>query len=282
MPLDTTDPYYRAEVIPGPIAAIGVALCARYHVGPDHFGVRGNVRHTSGYHRSRRWVLNSADSAHGSGDYSVTLAADKTGVADDCSAFDFTPATWGTADNRAKMRTLTQRLVAACQARDPRVWNVREVAGTLDGTTVVTWDCSRNAFKSPFDSSHLDHLHGSIYRSRTRADQSGIVSVMLGGTMAEWAQAQIDAVMWQLTGNPAGPLHARINQIQAQLAELTGRPVAPAVDVQALAAALAGPLADALPDNVDSAMVVAAFQDPTVLATLEEQTFKGSQRAERE
>lgn len=180
MPLNTSDPYYRAEITPPQIKAVGTALCAAFSVGADHFGVKGNTNHLSGYHRSWRWIINSPDSRYRSSDYSVKLTMDDGPNDDDCSAFDLTPGAWGTADNRSKMRTLTSRLISACQVQDPRVANLREVAGTLDGGTVVTYDCSRQAFKAPFDTSHLDHIHASVYRSRTRADHSGIVAVMLG------------------------------------------------------------------------------------------------------
>lgn len=186
MALNTSDQWYRAEDQPPTIMAMRDPLCAAYGVGVGNFGCKGNENHTSGYHRSSNWVFHSPDSVHGSGDYSVQLDADRSNVdhPDDCSAFDFTPGTWGTADNRNKMKVLTSRLITACQNHDPRVANLREVAGTLNGTSVVTWDCSRNAFKSPFDSSHLDHVHGSVYRSRTRWSQAGIVSVMLGQPVA--------------------------------------------------------------------------------------------------
>lgn len=181
MPLDPGDPYYRAELISPTIAAMEHPLCDAYGVPLGNFGSKGNENHTSGYHRSRNWILNSPDSAHGSGDYSIQLGLDH-GDNDDVAAFDFTPGEWGSADNRAKMKQLTQRLLTACQNHDPRVASLREFAGTLNGTSVVTWDCSRNAFKTPFDSSHLDHIHGSIYRTKTRADHSGILSVMLGSS----------------------------------------------------------------------------------------------------
>lgn len=230
MPLDPGDPYYRAELISPQIAAMEAPLCQAYRVGLDHFGSKGNTVHTSGYHRSRNWVLHSPDSAHGSGDYSVQLAADN-GNGDDVAAFDFTPGVWGSADNRAKMRVLTQRLVTACQTHDPRVANLREVAGTLDGSHVVTWDCSRNAFKTPFDSSHLDHVHGSIYRTRTRWSQAGIVSVMLGVPLAEWTQDQINNVVFTLTSVPMpdgtrAPIHVALSKAIGDVEELKARPAA--------------------------------------------------------
>lgn len=178
MPLDPGDPHYRAEVIPASIDTLGRRLCTYYGVGLDHRGDRGNLIHTSGYHRSRAWILNSPDSAHGAGDYSIQLAVDKQGPQDDVSAEDFTPADWGTPDNRAKMRAMTKRAIEACQRNDPRMAAVREVAGTLDGSHVVTYDHARQQFKTPFDSSHLDHLHLSFFRGKARDDHTGVFEVL--------------------------------------------------------------------------------------------------------
>jgi hypothetical protein len=271
MALDPSDPYYRAELISPAIAAMEHPLCDAYGVGLGNFGSKGNTVHTSGYHRSRNWVLHSPDSAHGSRDYSVQLAADN-GNPDDVAAFDFTPGVWGSADNRSKMKTLTQRLLTACQAHDPRVANLREFAGTLDGSNVVTWDCSRNAFKTPFDSSHLDHVHGSIYRSKTRADHSGIVSVMLGVPLADWTQDQINNACYTLgiTADNPHPLHARLNALEPKVdslgtnvAALLARP--PIVVDAALGDQIATGLANnaAFIGNVVSAIVARLGHVPT-------------------
>jgi hypothetical protein len=284
MGLNTNDQWYRAEDQPPTIMAMRDPLCAAYGVSHENFGCKGNENHTSGYHRSLNWVLHSPDSARGSEDYSVQLGADRTPVdhPDDCSAFDFTPGVWGTTDNRNKMKVITSRLITACQSHDPRVANVREVAGTLNGTSVVTWDCSRNAFKSPFDSSHLDHCHGSIYRSRTRWSQAGIVAVMLGQPIAPPASIGESMLITVVNPIPAGTTSinglsvgnlargictpngffamnsANVDQIPsafwANTAELNW------AEVQALCAALAPPVAAANPADV--ATVVAGLESP--------------------
>lgn len=184
MTINPNDGYYKAEQTSPTILAMRAQLCAAYGVGVDHFGAKGNLAHSSGYHRSRNWILNSPDSPYRSRDYSVLLAADK-GNDDDVAAVDFTPAEWGTPDNTAKMIAITRRVITAMQDDDPRVAALREFAGTLDGEHVVTYDHSRHAFKTPFDSSHLHHGHGSIYRTMTRVDHSGIVSVMIGAPEGE-------------------------------------------------------------------------------------------------
>lgn len=180
MPISTSDPYYRAEFVPASIDAISLPLRNAYGVGADAFGAKGNEYHDSGYHRSRRWVLLSADSAYGANDYSVRQSRDDGGHDDAVSAFDFTPGAWGTQDNRAKMTAITKRVRAAARANDPRLATLREFAGTEDGTHVVTFYCQGGVDKTPFDSSHLDHVHGSFWRDTNENDHQGIVDVMLG------------------------------------------------------------------------------------------------------
>lgn len=180
MPLSPSNPAYIAEETPPAIAAMESPLCSAFGVGLDAFGAKGNLVHYSGYHRSRRWILTSPDSRYGSSDYSVRAAADQGGDADWVAAFDLTPGAWGTAENRQRMRLITGRVYAAAKARDPRLSDLREFAGTLDGRTVVTFNCSDGSLKAPFDSSHLDHVHGSFWRSRAGNNHAGIVEVMLG------------------------------------------------------------------------------------------------------
>lgn len=180
MPISPRDPFYQAEFTPDSIAAMAAPLRAAYGVGADSFGSKGNVFHDSGYHRSRRWVLLSPDSEDGASDYSVQLPADRGGNGDAVSAFDFTPGEWGSPDNRAKMIVITKRLRAAARANDPRLADLREVAGTEDGSHVVTFFAQGGADKDPFDATHLDHVHGSFWRNRNENNHQGIVDVMLG------------------------------------------------------------------------------------------------------
>lgn len=182
MPLSPSDPSYRAETTPASIAAMEQPLCTAYRVGLDAFGSKGNLVHYSGYHRSRQWILNSPDSNYGSRDYSVTQTLDQSGDANWVCAFDFTPGSWGTPENRRRMVEITTRVYTAAKARDPRLSNLREFAGTFDGKNVVTFNCADGSLKGAFDSSHLDHVHGSFWRSRAGSDHTGIVHVMLGIT----------------------------------------------------------------------------------------------------
>lgn len=175
MAVSASDPAYRAEVTPPAIGALGVRLCSAWGVGATAFGSRGNLQHTNGYHRSRRYNL-----VHAPGNYSIQLAADRGGDENWVSAFDFTPDVWGTAANRSKMTIITKRMRAAARARDPRIRTLREFAGTEDGHNVVTIDMQTGGDRTPFDSSHLDHGHGSILRMYAADDHTGIFEVMAG------------------------------------------------------------------------------------------------------
>lgn len=180
--LNPNDPYYIAERTPSSIAAMEHPLCDHYGVGLGNFGAKGNEYHDYGFHRSRRWIMNSPDSRHGSDDYSIRDQRNKGGNADNVCAFDFTPGEWGTTDNRNKMIQITKNLLHAAERNDPRLSTAYEFAGTIDGKTVITFAAQGGARKSPFDSTHLDHVHGSFWRDNSDNDHMGIVDVMLHGS----------------------------------------------------------------------------------------------------
>jgi len=126
-------------------------------------GIVGNTAHHSGYHRSRNTLLATGHSS----DYSIQAVDDKTGPGDACSALD---VSWPF----AQMKLITQRVVDACKANDPRLYALREIIGTVDGVNVCGYNRvasgsgsrSRVGFvASGFgDSSHLWHNHFSILR----------------------------------------------------------------------------------------------------------------------
>lgn len=180
MALSAADPYYRAETVPPSINALGRRLCAGFSRPPAAFGAKGNLVHYSGYHRSRRWILSSRDSRHGASDYSVRQQLDQGGDDNWVCAFDFTPGEWGSKRNRELMAVITRRVYEAAKRRDPRLAALREFAGTLDGRTVATFNCADGSTKSPFDASHLDHVHGSFWRSRSAQDHTGIAEIIMG------------------------------------------------------------------------------------------------------
>jgi hypothetical protein len=291
MAISPTDPYYQREETPDTIKTIGTTLCHAYGVTADHFGAKGNMTHYTGYHRSRDYILNSSYSTYGSRDYSVIQAQDQGGDPRDVSAFDFTPAVWGTADNRNKMMVLTKRLLAAAQASDPRLANLREFAGTLDGKTVVTYDLGRHTFKSPFDSSHLDHIHGSIWRSRAATDHAGILSVMLGGDMAlEETNASYQALIWRMDALTygrdkvlSGPMAGETMWAVVALKMLISKADLAQADIDKLEeAAAAGFTDEELKAIMDAAEKGAASGATLTPDELTQAAFEGAQRAEDE
>lgn len=184
MPFPTSDRWYVNEYEPPTILAMAAPLCAHYGRPRAAFGCRGNTSHTYGYHRSRSFIVNSPYSSQKLGDYSIQSTLDTSEPDWNlCSGFDFVPGGWGTAENRRRMVELTTRLRKAALARDPAMSALREIAGTLDGRTVTRFRCSDGAILSPFDSSHLDHIHGSFWRSRAKLNHSGIVQIMIGDDM---------------------------------------------------------------------------------------------------
>jgi hypothetical protein len=172
------DPYLRAERQPPAIVALGVRLKAHYGVGPDAFGIKGNEYHYSGFHRSRNFLLQST--LGNGGDYSTRGAKNQGGNGNNNCAWDLTPSVWGTDRNRQLMIEATKRLRTAARAHDPRLDAYYEFAGTEDGKHVVTFYAQGGEAKDPFDSSHLDHLHGSKWRSMADNDDTGVGDIILG------------------------------------------------------------------------------------------------------
>ncbi len=114
-------------------------------------GIVGDSAHTYGYHRCRN-VLPG-------GDYSRQLSLDQQGDGWAASALDVKlPAD--------QMRAVTTRLISAAKAGDPRLRALREFCGTTDGTRTHSFDLSnRREGLGEWDSSHLWHVHLSVYRA---------------------------------------------------------------------------------------------------------------------
>lgn len=115
-------------------------------------GIVGDVAHSFGYHLCRNDL--PAD------DYSVVLPLDRLGDAGSASALDIKLGP-------AEMITVTNRLLTAAKAHDPRLYALREFCGTTDGLNTHPYDLS-NGQEGPlnsWDSSHLWHVHFSFYRA---------------------------------------------------------------------------------------------------------------------
>jgi hypothetical protein len=151
-------------------------------------GIVGDQQHSFGYHLSRDSL--PAD------DYSVVLPLDKQGDGGAASALDISLPP-------DLMIAVTNRLLAAAKAHDPRLRALREFCGTTDGVHTHPYDLS-NGQDGPldsWDSSHLWHVHLSFYR--TYSENSA-------------ALAPIADV---IAGRPAKPIPAPITQ-EAEMAQL--------------------------------------------------------------
>jgi hypothetical protein len=169
----TDDPLWRAEFVPPTLEALAVAIRKAWGLGADAVGSKGDTHHTSGYHRSRNWVLGSRYSAKGASDYSVRYATDSQGGDGNwICALDVTPG------DSARMIAACKRLDAALRAG--QLPNVREFYGNTNGDQVVDgWDeLLGKAVTS--DDSHLWHFHISFRRSRAGNDHSDVLGVILG------------------------------------------------------------------------------------------------------
>lgn len=214
MPLNMNDPYLREERQPPELIALGARLKSAYGVGAENFGIKGNEFHYDGYHRSRNFNLYS-DLGKG-GDYSTSGSRNAGGNGNNNSAFDFTPSAWGTSDNRSKMIELTKRIRAAARAYDPRLADWYEFAGTEDGHNVVTFYAQGGSAKTPFDSSHLDHIHGSKYRDASDKDNTGLGDIMLG---LDGEDDEMGASFGPIEINASGVTSLTLPPVQAGIAD---------------------------------------------------------------
>lgn len=277
MAISAADRYYVAETVPSTIRDIGRALCTAFGRPPDAAGDKGNLVHDSGYHRSERWLRNSPDSRRRDQDASLRGDLNRSADPNAVSAFDFTPG------STERMILITRRVHAAAKRRDPRVANLAEFAGTLDGRTVVTFRCSDGGLLAPFDKSHLWHVHGSIYRARSTSNHTGIIAVMLGDEEDDMsltaAQNNALAEAWatvaslrdggpvaKVDTNPGGPnwLVEQIRHLAAAAAADATRDAAMATTVTQLAAAvnqLAG--GDPTGAPIDTVRILAAIREAT-------------------
>jgi hypothetical protein len=239
MPISASDPRYQSEKQPPQIMDLQAPLCATYARPSSSFGCKGNLVHDYGGHRSFNWIVGSPDSRYRWSDATIQGTLNNTGLdRDDCCAMDFTPGVWGTSSNRARMVAITQRVYEAARARDPRLSSVWRFAGTLNGTSVITFNCADGSLRTPFDSSHLDHIHIDFWRSRARWNHSGLLELL---TLGADDMAQLDDVHYTLThidavGSTVAH-HVAMGMALAGVNELRARPP---VDAAAVGNALAG------------------------------------------
>lgn len=135
-------------------------------------GVIGDQRHGSGYHRSR----NALRAAGKYSDYSIQASRDKKGNGDYASALDVT------FHRVADLIAACKRMERACLAKDKRLNALREWIGTLDGKHVIGYSPYRGHYITSSDTSHLWHMHLSIFRDSNENDGllAQIAAVLVG------------------------------------------------------------------------------------------------------
>lgn len=193
------EPLWGREITTSPMVGLGLQLRTAYGTGALSVGIKGNERHLSGGHRSQEWIKGSAYCTNRNYATQSGLLGDQPRY---CAALDFTPGAWGSADNRAKMRVLTGRMITAMKAG--LCDEVLEVFGTLDGQTVTGWRNDLNVVVSA-DSSHLDHIHIRFDRRYCNDNtvMANVAAILLGDddvSKAEVLDALDDAVPYTSEG----------------------------------------------------------------------------------
>lgn len=172
------EPAWGTEFIPPTLQALGVRVAQHFGVPLSNIGTRGNTSHLSGYHRSRRWIRESAYCV--SRTYSTSATpGDRNGGSDDAvSALDITLPP-------AALYATCRRVDEAMRAG--RLDQCTEWFGTFDGRVVTGWDNVRNT-RTSSDSSHLFHLHLSFDRGRVAQDHAAVYEILTGDDMATVAE----------------------------------------------------------------------------------------------
>lgn len=197
-----SEPWWGREIVTQALTGAGLMLCAAYDRPASAMGTKGNNAHLSGHHRSQEWIKNSAYCVNDT--YTVQSGLTVT-QARHIAGLDFTPAAWGTADNRAKMIAITNRLDAA-YARGELDGIVRQFFGTKNGTTVFGRDVPTGRIISA-DDSHLDHEH--IGFDRRRADDNEatakVARIMIGEEMTQADIIVAESALWDKAANRSDP-----------------------------------------------------------------------------
>jgi hypothetical protein len=137
-----------------------------------------------GYHNTRKNLLANPKWRD---DYSIRLQADKEGPSDKASGFDWTFRT-AQGGNYTRIMFYMDRVEAAFNRRDSRLYGFREVLGQADpdssaeGFDFVKW------FRRTPDDSHLWHIHFSKLRKyiNDRRSNNAMLSILSGQSLADW------------------------------------------------------------------------------------------------
>jgi hypothetical protein len=161
-------------------------------------GVAGDAAHSFGYHVDPNELPGS--------DYSLQTSRDRAGA----RARPRQASAWDLSFGPKDMITVTNRLLAAAKAHDPRMKAVREFCGTRDGRNTYPWDLHSNSSEgiNSWDDSHLWHVHISFYRDATESQVRLILDVLCGKkmTVVQKVKSTTSKAVTKLTSAPKWPL----------------------------------------------------------------------------
>lgn len=258
------EPWWGREIVTDELDWLGDQLCRRTGRPRDAFGTKGNAAHLSGGHRSQEWIRNSDYCTNTSYTVQSGLSADQLRH---IAAFDWTPGNWGTAGNRRLMVRHTTNLFNA--ARRGELTGMRQIFGTLNGTSAIGLNVLTNTMTYP-DDSHLDHLHGTFDRLHMRdmGLMRRIADIITGEEMnaVEWNTGWMaQRVLLEDADQIVIPPNAELGASGASAPNLLKRRL---VAIEAKLAALTIPAPAPVDPTVIAVAVKAALLDPLVLASI--------------
>lgn len=244
--------WWRNEFAPPALVELRSKLLAFWGLPSVAIGIKGNISHLAGYHRSYAWVKNSSWCTSRTYSTSETSGNRSPGDQNWLCAMDISLP--------------PSRLLPTCNRLDRMIRSgglekVTEWYGNLDGDSRVDgYDNIRNRVASS-DSSHLWHLHLSFDRGRANEDHQDLYEVLTGEDMTPeesgWLRNVYQAVFFGGTscGTVTAPNNGRpkSNSLVNKADALLERPVSsPApVDVAALAEALKPYIREAVREELD-------------------------------
>lgn len=178
------DEWYQSETTPIQLTRLAVRLAEHYKVPIANMGIRGNLVHFKGYHRSRNFVLHSRHCTDDTYSVSRTDGDHNGGSGNAVSAIDIQVP-------RAELLLMCKRLDKAVRAG--LLEKVTEWYGNTNGDGRVDgYDNISNRIATS-DSSHLWHLHISFDRGHASDDHSDLFTILTGGaSMAGFTSDQRD------------------------------------------------------------------------------------------
>lgn len=271
------EPWWNAEVVTPELEWLVSNLCTFFGVPRINGGAKGDEEHLDGGHRSQIWILNSRYCTNRTYTVEPGLPASLVNC---IGAFDITLSDAG-------MKTISRNADAA--TRSGQLEELVEWFGNLFNDSgkqkVDGYNNIKNATASS-DSSHLWHFHGRPKRAllRDMGAMRKIYAALTGqkeDTMAGFGfrtQDDADAASWRLDALANSAESVRGGPVK-------GEKMGIVIDVHKLQDDVKTLQAGGVSQEMLNAAVLAALQDPAVLAALKpvihKEAFDAAQEAEK-